>query len=984
MTDLAIPSTVRSWMENLDWNSHHVRWHAERQWDLLSPAVHAQLAAMGWSRAARQEGTSGNGRDFLFMHRAMLQLVRQQFPEYASLFLGWVSPPIDPDDANDPVPIANPDHGPFRPSMLNAIDRLTNRLVPFTTEDELGLYIQTALRPTPANPGQRSPDASSGIHNYVHNRFSDNTSPVNLGDPAVNLENVRFWKLHGWIDDVWSKFRQLKGLSDSDPEYVSSLQAEVSALLHHGEHHSVAGFKTAAAAVAGTANRRLLLESLPSQVRRPFQDSTSSRVQRLMTSTSTITTKEELIDYLQTAIQVEHATLPLYLTAMWSLKNNNGDHHKILFGIAIQEMLHLAIVCNLLKALGECPLIVPPAATIPVFPGQIPGLDVSDFMTGDIALEPFSRFECDKKCRIKLFMRIERPEKGDIDPAMCGTGAGRAMAQVPKFYTIGEFYDVIIQGIKTLAASNSICFNGSGQVTLGFPGFEELTVISSKEQAVSKLMLIQQQGEGTCATQASGSGQEELAHYYRFKQIVEEMKYSWASGKPVLDPSQSFPFPSQDQVRRFAPAPLAGYPESAAFDAAYSRMLNGLQSAWDGNPDDLGTTAITAMYDMSSEAIVLMDRGFGPNFHYVTPRTTDSNTAALAISHLEAALPGTPLESVAAAVSGYARIRQILDEAVNGENFGAHGAFWRSLTRDQFVAKSVFGRPLLQKNVDGIFDAQESNLIKALEGRVPFGKNMTPPVTGAIFNRMPDGYPPVPQTKIDEIRAWIGAGCPDIAPSAISTIDRSTPASISINDIIRFWRGFDDLFMFEATPRIQADIGRFFTSADQWFVFAKDSSKEANWVASIIETETAAGIRRLEKLQRNTIMQSFGNPTRLEDILISWEKFGDDSLPDDPLRPVDLRHSMNGTSMWFFWSAFTDAALRFSITDAAIPTDFWEAITRCVLLGLLNDGVFRRRFPVEGFVPTNEGKEAMRTHVKKMDSHDLSAELRKRFVDAGF
>ena len=61
----------------------------------------------------------------------------------------------------------------------------------------------------------------------------------------------------------------------------------------------------------------------------------------------------------------------------------------------------------------------------------------------------------------------------------------------------------------------------------------------------------------------------------------------------------------------------------------------------------------------------------------------------------------------------YQRVIQILDTAIGGPqaNIGAHGPFWRGLTRDQFVVKNVFGRDLLV-----LRDGAGSNLIKALNG----------------------------------------------------------------------------------------------------------------------------------------------------------------------------------------------------------------------------------------------------------------------------
>ena len=49
-------------------------------------------------------------------------------------------------------------------------------------------------------------------------------------------------------------------------------------------------------------------------------------------------------------------------------------------------------------------------------------------------------------------------------------------------------------------------------------------------------------------------------------------------------------------------------------------------------------------------------------------------------------------------------------------------------------------------------DGKNSNLIKALRGQPPFDGTYAP--------RMPDGYPPVPDDKIDQIERWIDAGCP--------------------------------------------------------------------------------------------------------------------------------------------------------------------------------------------------------------------------------
>ncbi|MCG8458831.1 MAG: hypothetical protein MI919_21335 [Holophagales bacterium] len=104
-------------------------------------------------------------------------------------------------------------------------------------------------------------------------------------------------------------------------------------------------------------------------------------------------------------------------------------------------------------------------------------------------------------------------------------------------------------------------------------------------------------------------------------------------------------------------------------------------------------------------------------------------------------------------MSSYATIRNILDRAVDGDDIGAHGAFWRGQTRDQFVAHVVFGFPLVE-----VGNGAGSNLVKALRGESPFD--------GSGFRRMPAGRDPVPDEEIATVEKWIDDGCPEEATDA--------------------------------------------------------------------------------------------------------------------------------------------------------------------------------------------------------------------------
>ena len=73
-------------------------------------------------------------------------------------------------------------------------------------------------------------------------------------------------------------------------------------------------------------------------------------------------TVEDLHTHLQQAIDLEFWTIPLYLSALYSIQDldklDRDDYPvsaKLLAAVAIQEMLHLELVCNLANALGQQP-----------------------------------------------------------------------------------------------------------------------------------------------------------------------------------------------------------------------------------------------------------------------------------------------------------------------------------------------------------------------------------------------------------------------------------------------------------------------------------------------------------------------------------------------------------------------------------------------------------------------------------------------------
>src|SRR5262245_51351527 len=125
----------------------------------------------------------------------------------------------------------------------------------------------------------------------------------------------------------------------------------------------------------------------------------------------------------------------------------------------------------------------------------------------------------------------------------------------------------------------------------------------------------------------------------------------------------------------------------------------------------------------------------------------------------------------------FERVLQILDAAVGGPAAPVgfpHGAFWRGLSRDAFVARNVVGLQLIT-----VGDGRNSMLVKALKGESPFGADLPDPPPDATISRMPAGLEPVPPAEIAFIQQWIDEGClEDEIPSVIPLTWRKTDAPV--------------------------------------------------------------------------------------------------------------------------------------------------------------------------------------------------------------
>jgi hypothetical protein len=281
-------------------------------------------------------------------------------------------------------------------------------------------------------------------------------------------------------------------------------------------------------------------------------------------------------------------------------------------------------------------------------------------------------------------------------------------------------------------------------------------------------------------------------------------------------------------------------------------------------------------------------------------------------------------------------VKEILEKAVAGEVIGFHGNFWRGVDLPTFVSMNVAGRKLVQPG-----NGPESNLVKALRGQAPFGRDVSPRPPGAIFRRMPAGRPPVDAASISFIEDWVNDGCPDdeiapdIARAAGPRLARTLAAEMAdAADIVRFYREFDNFFLFGASSATGNAVSAFMAVVPEWPGWTSANS-ETGWQTAIAPLSTSS-IRYLSTHQLRIMRDHFGTAIDRERLTEAFWRFGKGDLPADPLRPREPKHQMDGATMWLFWLSFADAAIR--LNESAGP---WELVGRAIPVGLVADALFR-------------------------------------------
>ena len=327
-----------------------------------------------------------------------------------------------------------------------------------------------------------------------------------------------------------------------------------------------------------------------------------------------ITTVDELRSHLHLAATVEMSTVPPYLYAAYSIVDQYSEAALLLKSIVVEEMLHAALVTNVLLAVGGTPRLADPAM-MPTYPMELP--HHTPPLT--LNLEP-----CTDRFIAETLMVIEQPEEVGAPP------------EADDYQTLGQFYAAIEQAIVELSAGYDLFADPQLDRQIDGPMYYRpvaydsaesggLILVQDAASAKEALETIVHQGEGLGDHRWADESHQELTHYYKLKQIHDGItpvpEIHAAPTNPTLD---SLP----DDLR----------PVGELFDAAYRLAYMTLSRLFEVRTDKGHQTE--TLYKIMSQimrplGLYLMSQGAAPVFSIrefrVDPKVEMTQLATAAI-----------------------------------------------------------------------------------------------------------------------------------------------------------------------------------------------------------------------------------------------------------------------------------------------------------------------------------------------------------------
>src|SRR5215469_2538507 len=286
--------------------------------------------------------------------------------------------------------------------------------------------------------------------------------------------------------------------------------------------------------------------------------------------------REQLWSLLVEAAQIEHLIMCQYLYACFSLKTEPDEGltaeqadavarwRETVTGIAIEEMLHLALVMNVMTAIGAAPSL-----SRPNFPRHSeflpPGVEFALLPFGGDSLLHFLYLE-----QPEGMERVDAAEFVPAAPPPDPVAGAEVMPRPQGFLTAGHLYRGIEQGLDDLASrlGEQVLFVGEprAQATPERFRWPQLIAVTDLVSARAALDEIIEQGEGA-------RGDWRPAHYGRFFSVwneyqkLREQDPSFEPARPVIpaftqqpyDIEEPQPQPTEPLTRQVAELFNLGY-----------------------------------------------------------------------------------------------------------------------------------------------------------------------------------------------------------------------------------------------------------------------------------------------------------------------------------------------------------------------------------------------------------------------------------------
>jgi hypothetical protein len=294
--------------------------------------------------------------------------------------------------------------------------------------------------------------------------------------------------------------------------------------------------------------------------------------------------REALIYMLCEAAELEHGIMCQYLFTASSLKQREdegltGDQleavirwRRVISHVATEEMLHLALVQNLLSAIGAAPHLARPNLPAPAhhYPA---GVNLTLVPFGEPALRHFMFLERPEGMELEGAEGIDAPVH-DAVPLM----AERDIVPQPQdFATVGHLYRSIEHGIAHLAEKfgerNLFVGPPRAQATSAHFHWPQLVPVTDLASAQHAIDTILEQGEGA-------RGHWEHAHFGQFVRILDEYRQLTATN-PDFEPARPVIFATVRSCEHDESVPRLGNRVTSGcgdlFNVSYEILLQMLE-----------------------------------------------------------------------------------------------------------------------------------------------------------------------------------------------------------------------------------------------------------------------------------------------------------------------------------------------------------------------------------------------------------------------